>query len=70
GETATAPGAERETAKADDGLPEPRHHQARRHVQSHRPVYPVERDAWAATEEGEVLAVLRDIRDRFGTSPS
>ena len=41
-----------------------------RHFQSHRPVYPVERDAWMATEDGEVLALLQDIRARFGTSPS
>ncbi len=53
----------------NDSLPDPRRHEARRHVQSHRPVYPVERDAWMTTEEGEVLAVLRDIRARFGTSP-
>lgn len=54
---------------ADAPLPDPRQHEARRHVQSHRPVHPVDRDAWMATEAGEVLAVLRDIRDRFGTSP-
>lgn len=69
-----------DTAAARDGhgarrdgnefLPDPRRHQARRHVQSHRPVYPVDRDAWMTSEEGEVLAVLRNIRDRFGTSPS
>ena len=52
----------------EDGLPDPRQHQARRHVQSHRPVHPVDRDAWMTSEEGEVLAVLRDIRERFGTS--
>lgn len=51
-------------------LPDPRRHEARRHVQSHRPVYPVERDDWMTIQDGKILAVLRDIRERFGTSPS
>ena len=54
--------------RGGDPLPDPRRHEARRHVQSHRPVHPVDRDAWMTSEEGEVLAVLREIRERFGTS--
>ena len=69
-ETAPAEDMDRGTRNLQGGLPDQRQHEARRHVQSHRPVYPVERDAWMGTEEGEVLAVLRDIRERFGTSPS
>ena len=68
-ETAPAERVDRDTS-LPDGLPDPRQHQARRHVQSHRPVHPVDRDAWMRSEEGEVLAVLRGIRKRFGTSPS
>ena len=69
-ETPPAEAMHRGTSVLPDGLPDPRQHEARRHVQSHRPVYPVDRDAWMTSEEGEVLAVLRDIRERFGTSPS
>ena len=69
-ETAATADDQRAAQTVDGTLPDPRRHQARRHVQSHRPVYPVERDAWMATEDAEVLAVLRDIRARFGTSPS
>ena len=49
-------------------LPNPRRHRARRHVQSHRPVYPVDPDAWMTRKEGEGLAVLRDVREPFGMS--
>ena len=64
-ETATGSGTGDRSAGAA-ALPDPREHEARRHVQSHRPVYPVDPDAWMATEEGEVLTVLRGIRERFG----
>ena len=67
--TGSGPG-ERGRRDGDVSLPDPRRHEARRHVQSHRPVYPVDRDAWMATEEGEILAVLHEIRERFGTSGS
>ena len=67
--TGSGPG-ERDPWVGDDSLPDPRQHEARRHIQSHRPVYPVDRDAWMTTEEGEILAVLHDIRERFGTSGS
>lgn len=69
-ETATDVGRDDPGNAPDDALPDPSRHRTRRHVQSHRPVYPVERDAWMGTEDGEVLAVLQDIRARFGTSPS
>ena len=69
-ETSAGRGGERDPRDGDEPLPDPRRHRARRHVQSHRPVYPVGRDTWMATAEGEILAVLRDIRERFGTSPS
>ena len=68
-ETASAEHTDPGATDPEEGLPNPQRHEARRHVQSHRPVYPAKRDAWMATEEGEVLAVLRDIRERFGTSP-
>ena len=69
-ETTAAPDTKGGPCTPEDRLPDPRQHQARRHVQSHRPVRPVDRDSWMTSEEGEVLAVLRDIRERFGTSPS
>ena len=55
---------------AEKVLPDPLDHRARRYVQINRPIYPVERDAWMETETGEVLAVLQEIRERYGTSPS
>ncbi len=67
-ETTTTQDAARGPDAPEDRLPDPLQHQARRHVQSHRPVHPVDRDAWMTNQEGEVLAVLRDIRERFGTS--
>ena len=65
-----------ETAGADDEkgiqevLPDPMDHRARRQAQIHLPIYPVDRDAWMETESGEVLAVLQEIREHYGTSPS
>ena len=54
----------------EEVLPDPLDHRARRRVQINQPIYPVERDAWMETESGEVLAVLQEIRARYGTSPS
>ena len=67
-EMAAAADTSRGPDTPEDELPDPRQHQARRHVQSHQPVHPVDGDAWMTSEQGEVLAVLRDIRERFGTS--
>ena len=69
-ETAGADDEDRPWKAIEEALPDPLEHRARRRVQIHLPVYPVDRDAWMETESGEVLDVLQEIRDRYGTSPS
>ena len=66
----TAANAEATPGSLEDTLPNPLRNSARRRVQSQLPIYPVDRDAWMATEDPGVLAVLREIREHFGTSPS
>ena len=51
-------------------LPDPALHDERRHQQAHTPVYPVGRDDWMDEADPHMLPTLREIRARFGTSPS
>ena len=69
-ETAVADHEEPPLRAIEEALPDTLEHRARRLVQSHLPVYPVDRDGWIETESAEVLAVLQEIRERCGTSPS
>ena len=69
-ETAVADHEEPPLRAIEEALPDTLEHRARRLVQSHLPVYPVDRDGWMETESAEVLAVLQEICERYGTSPS